>query len=57
MKMYQTLSYDCSPCGGRGYVFYGDNEDYTIEPCECVANGQRSLLLLFKRTTKKKSPP
>jgi hypothetical protein len=39
MKMYQTLSYKCSPCGGRGYVFYGDNEDYTIEPCECVSNG------------------
>ncbi len=36
--MYQTLGYDCSTCHGRGYVFYGDNEDYTIDPCECVAN-------------------
>jgi hypothetical protein len=37
MKMYQTLKFDCSACSGRGYVFYGDNEDYAIEPCECVA--------------------
>ena len=36
MKMYQTLGYDCSACDSRGYVFYGDNEDYSIEPCDCV---------------------
>jgi hypothetical protein len=32
MKMYQTLGYDCGTCHGRGYVFYGNNEDYTIDP-------------------------
>lgn len=40
MKLYQTLSYDCGSCHGTGYLFYGDNEDYTIDPCECVANGK-----------------
>ena len=29
---------DCSTCRGRGIVFFGDNEDYHIEPCECVAS-------------------
>jgi hypothetical protein len=37
MKLYQTLEFACKSCHGRGYVFYGDNEDYTIDPCECVA--------------------
>ncbi len=39
MKMYQTLKYKCSSCKDEGYVFFGDNDDYSIEPCECVANG------------------
>ena len=34
-----VYSVDCSNCSGRGVVFFGDNEDYHIEPCECVANG------------------
>jgi len=29
-------SIDCDTCSGRGHIFYGDNEDYAIEPCECV---------------------
>lgn len=37
MKMYQTLDYKCDSCHSVGYVFYGDNEDYSVEPCECVA--------------------
>lgn len=36
MKMYQTLDYKCGACNSIGYVFYGDNEDYSIEPCDCV---------------------
>ena len=28
---------DCSVCSGKGIIFFGDNEDYAIEPCECVA--------------------
>ena len=33
----QTI--DCDTCYGRGVIFYGDSNDYHIEPCECVANG------------------
>lgn len=29
---------DCDNCYGSGHIFYGDNEDYHVEPCECVAN-------------------
>lgn len=28
---------DCDTCHGQGIIFFGDNDDYAIEPCECVA--------------------
>ena len=31
-----AYSVDCQNCGGRGVVFFGDNYDYSIEPCVCV---------------------
>jgi hypothetical protein len=34
-----VYSVECSTCHGNGIVFFGDNEDYHIDPCECVANG------------------
>lgn len=37
MKLYQTLSFDCSTCYGKGYVYWGNAEDYSVEPCDCVA--------------------
>ncbi len=27
----------CDTCHGYGVIFYGDNDDYATEPCECVA--------------------
>ena len=29
---------DCSECHGHGLIFHGDNNDYHVEPCQCVAN-------------------
>ena len=28
---------NCDECYGHGVIFYGDNDDYAVEPCECVA--------------------
>jgi len=28
---------DCSSCYGEGIIFIGDENDYSIEPCECVS--------------------
>lgn len=25
----------CQSCKGTGVVYYGDSEEYDIEPCEC----------------------
>jgi len=28
----------CSTCLGVGLVFIGDDNDYNVEPCECVSD-------------------
>ena len=28
----------CDTCLGYGVVFYGNNDDYNVEPCQCVAD-------------------
>ena len=35
MKLIKTLKFDCSMCYGEGYLYYGGQEDYNIEPCDC----------------------
>jgi hypothetical protein len=36
--MINTLErINCDECYGHGVIFYGDNDDYAVEPCECVA--------------------
>ena len=30
--------FDCDTCRGYGVVFYGDENDYNVEPCQCVAD-------------------
>ena len=31
-------SIPCDICGGNGYIFYGDENDYGVEGCACVDN-------------------
>ena len=32
------ISFPCDTCHDYGVVFLGDNNDYSIEPCDCVAD-------------------
>jgi hypothetical protein len=29
---------NCDECYGHGVIFYGDNDDYAVEPCECIGS-------------------
>ena len=31
-----VMVFDCKGCYGAGLVFIGNDEDYAIEPCQCV---------------------
>jgi hypothetical protein len=32
-----VLEITCTDCLGKGLVFFGDDNDYSVEPCDCVA--------------------
>jgi len=39
MKEYiEIIAANCDECGGAGFVFFGNENDYDCEPCECVAD-------------------
>jgi hypothetical protein len=31
-----VMSFACDECDGYGYLFFGDNENYDTEPCDCA---------------------
>lgn len=33
-----VLTINCTTCYGNGYVFFGDENDFGTEPCDCVLN-------------------
>jgi hypothetical protein len=37
MDMETVLPRTCQICNGTGVLYYGNTEEYDIEPCECKA--------------------
>jgi hypothetical protein len=35
----------CDECGGAGFIFWGTENDYDVEPCDCVADVSDELTL------------
>ena len=29
------MRFDCSECHGTGIIFFGDDLDYDVKPCDC----------------------
>ena len=39
MKEYiEIIAANCDECGGAGFVFFGDENNYDVEPCDCIAD-------------------
>jgi len=37
MKEYiEIIAANCDECGGAGFLFWGDERNYDVEPCACV---------------------
>ena len=36
LKHLYSLPTNCSLCHGTGEIYLGDNEDYSVEPCEAT---------------------
>jgi hypothetical protein len=35
MDMETVLPKTCQICHGTGVLYYGDDQEYDVEPCEC----------------------
>ena len=34
----EIIAVACDECNGAGFVFFGDENNYDVEPCECIAD-------------------
>jgi hypothetical protein len=35
----------CDECGGAGFIFFGNENDYDVMPCDCIADVEDELTL------------
>lgn len=35
-ELTDILAIECEECGGAGILFFGDNDNFDCEPCDCV---------------------
>jgi hypothetical protein len=42
-QLIETLAENCEECGGAGFIFFGDENNYDVEPCDCVDDGSLFL--------------
>jgi hypothetical protein len=46
VKQYlEIISAECDECGGAGFVFFGNENDFDVEPCACVDSVADELTL------------
>jgi len=34
-NILEILAVECDECGGAGFVFWGDENNYDVESCDC----------------------
>ena len=37
-ELTNIIAIDCDECGGAGFLFFGDNDNFDVEPCDCLTN-------------------
>ena len=37
-ELTNILAVNCDECGGAGFIFFGDENNYDVEPCDCVTD-------------------
>jgi hypothetical protein len=45
MELKEIVSVACDECGGAGFIFFGNENDFDVEPCDCVADVEDELTL------------
>ena len=42
-ELIEIISASCDECGGAGFLFFGNENNYDVEPCDCIANVEDEL--------------
>jgi hypothetical protein len=37
-NLSEIIGVACDECNGAGFVFWGDNNNFDVEPCDCITN-------------------
>ena len=37
-ELIEIIAANCDECGGAGFVFFGDESNYDVSPCDCIAD-------------------
>ena len=35
----EIISVSCEDCSGAGFIFWGNDEDFDVMPCDCANDG------------------
>jgi hypothetical protein len=44
-NLLDIIAIPCDECNGAGFLFYGNDEDYSVMPCDCVDENKDELTL------------
>jgi len=42
-NLKEIIAVACDECDGAGFIFFGDNNNFDVEPCDCVDDGSLFL--------------
>jgi hypothetical protein len=42
-NLKEIIAVACDECNGAGFIFFGDDNNFDVEPCDCVDDGSLFL--------------
>ena len=42
-NLKEIIAVSCDECNGAGFIFFGDDNNFDVEPCDCVDDGSLFL--------------
>ena len=37
-ELIEIIAANCDECGGAGFLFFGNENNYDVEPCACIGD-------------------
>lgn len=38
-ELKEIIAVACDECNGAGFIFWGDDNNFDVEPCDCIDDG------------------